>query len=96
MKFSLFAHMERIDPSTPHERLYEEFIALCTLADEAGMHAIVHGHRNVTRGQRIMLRVGLLHVECDTCVDANTRAQDLAGRASILALSAGTDFARRA
>jgi hypothetical protein len=42
---------------------------------EAGVHAMVHGHRNVTGGQRMMLRHGLLHVECDTCVDANTRAQ---------------------
>lgn len=46
MKFSLFAHMERIDPATPHAALYEEFISLCTLADEAGMHAIWTGEHH--------------------------------------------------
>lgn len=46
MKFSLFAHMERIDPATPHAQLYEDFIALCTLADEAGMHAIWTGEHH--------------------------------------------------
>ncbi len=46
MKFSLFAHMERIDPSVPHAELYEEFISLCTLADEAGMHAIWTGEHH--------------------------------------------------
>ena len=46
MKFSLFAHMERIDPATPHAALYDDFIALCTLADEAGMHAIWTGEHH--------------------------------------------------
>ncbi len=46
MKFSLFAHMERIDPTTHHQDLYEEFITLCTLADEGGMHAIWTGEHH--------------------------------------------------
>lgn len=39
----------------------------------AGIHAIVHGHRNIPRGQRIVLRNGFLNFECDTTVDRNTR-----------------------
>jgi alkanesulfonate monooxygenase SsuD/methylene tetrahydromethanopterin reductase-like flavin-dependent oxidoreductase (luciferase family) len=46
MKLSLFAHMERTDPSTPHAVLYEEFVDLCTLADEAGMHAVWTGEHH--------------------------------------------------
>jgi len=46
MKLSLFAHMERIDPDTPHEALYDEFVSLCTLADEAGMHAVWTGEHH--------------------------------------------------
>lgn len=40
---------------------------------EAGIHAIVHGHRNILRGQRLTLRQGLLNFECDASVDRNTR-----------------------
>ncbi len=40
MKFSLFAHMERIDDSQPHELLHEQFIELCRMADGGGMRAI--------------------------------------------------------
>jgi hypothetical protein len=39
----------------------------------AGIYAIVHGHRNLSRGQRIMLRRGLMNFECDSSVDENTR-----------------------
>lgn len=46
MKFSLFAHMERIDPDTPHQTLYEEFIDLCLMADQGGMHAIWTGEHH--------------------------------------------------
>ena len=38
-----------------------------------GIHALVHGHRNLYSGQRIMLRSGLLHVESDTTMDCNSR-----------------------
>jgi amphi-Trp domain-containing protein len=40
---------------------------------EAGILAIVHGHRNIPRGQRIGLRNGMLNFECDATVDINTR-----------------------
>ncbi|MGO8557685.1 LLM class flavin-dependent oxidoreductase, partial [Rhizobium ruizarguesonis] len=40
MNFSLFVHMERLDASQIHKSLYEEFVALCEIADKGGMHAI--------------------------------------------------------
>ncbi len=39
----------------------------------AGIYAIVHGHRNILRGQRMTLRAGVLNFECDASVDCNTR-----------------------
>jgi hypothetical protein len=39
----------------------------------AGLYAIVHGHRNITRGQRMVMRSGILNFECDSSVDRNTR-----------------------
>ncbi|MBK8260395.1 MAG: metallophosphoesterase [Nannocystis sp.] len=41
---------------------------------DAGILAIVHGHRNILRGQRMVLRGGILNFECDVSVDCNTRA----------------------
>ncbi len=41
-----------------------------------GIHAIVHGHRNRTRGQRIMLRQGMIHIEGDTTMDRNSRRKE--------------------
>lgn len=46
MEFSLFAHMERQSPDAPQEQLQEEFIALCQLADEAGMRAVWTGEHH--------------------------------------------------
>lgn len=46
MKFSLFAHMERISPEQSQNQLYEEFIELCQIADEGGMHAIWTGEHH--------------------------------------------------
>jgi flavin-dependent trigonelline monooxygenase, oxygenase component len=46
MKFSLFVHMERLDASQNHQELYEEFIALCEIADKGGMHAIWTGEHH--------------------------------------------------
>lgn len=47
---------------------------------ESGMYAIVHGHRNILRGQRMIIRKGLLNFECDASVDRNTRdIEGLAG-----------------
>ncbi|MGI9480293.1 MAG: LLM class flavin-dependent oxidoreductase [Hyphomicrobiaceae bacterium] len=46
MKFSLFAHMERIDSDQSHAQLYEEFIALCEIADAGGIHTIWTGEHH--------------------------------------------------
>lgn len=39
----------------------------------AGLYGIVHGHQNILRGQRVIMREGLLNFECDASVDINTR-----------------------
>jgi hypothetical protein len=45
-----------------------------------GVHAVVHGHRNRTDGQRIMLRQGMIHIESDITMDRNSRKKEgLAG-----------------
>lgn len=41
-----------------------------------GIHALVHGHRNVIGGQRIMIRRGMLHFESDTTMDRNSRRKE--------------------
>ena len=46
MEFSLFAHMERLNPQQPHAVLYEEFLDLCKLADDGGMRAIWTGEHH--------------------------------------------------
>ncbi|WP_299546650.1 LLM class flavin-dependent oxidoreductase [uncultured Tateyamaria sp.] len=46
MEFSLFAHMERLTPDQSQEQLNEEFLALCKMADEAGMRAIWTGEHH--------------------------------------------------
>ena len=46
MKFSLFAHMERLDADQPQEQLYAEFVELCRIADRGGMHAIWTGEHH--------------------------------------------------
>lgn len=46
MKFSLFAHMERISPDQDQAQLYEEFVALCQIADEGGMHSVWTGEHH--------------------------------------------------
>ena len=45
-------------------------------AHEQGIHAIVHGHRNLHFGQRIAVRKGLLNFECDTTMDINSRLKE--------------------
>jgi hypothetical protein len=42
----------------------------------AGIGAIVHGHRNVTRGHRLTLRRGVVNFECDCSVDRATRVAE--------------------
>jgi len=46
MKFSLFAHMERLSPEEDHTTLYENFLSLCQMADEGGMRAIWTGEHH--------------------------------------------------
>lgn len=46
MKFSLFAHMERISPQQDEKQLYEEFVELCKIADKGGMHAVWTGEHH--------------------------------------------------
>ncbi len=43
---------------------------------EKGIRIIVHGHRNNTDGQRLMLRKGMLHIESDTTMDRNSRKKE--------------------
>lgn len=46
MKFSLFAHMERISADQDQRKLYEEFLELCRIADRGGMHAVWTGEHH--------------------------------------------------
>ncbi|MEL6617726.1 MAG: LLM class flavin-dependent oxidoreductase [Pseudomonadota bacterium] len=46
MQFSLFVHMERLTPDQPNERLNDEFIELCKMADDAGMRAVWTGEHH--------------------------------------------------
>lgn len=41
-----------------------------------GIHTVIHGHRNITNGQRIMLRKGMIHVESDITMDRNSRKKE--------------------
>jgi len=45
-------------------------------AHRQGIHTVIHGHRNVTNGQRIMLRKGMVHVESDITMDRNSRKKE--------------------
>lgn len=46
------------------------------LMRRSGIQAVVHGHRNVLSGQRMMLRKGMVNFECDTSLDRNTRLKE--------------------
>lgn len=46
MQFSLFIHMERFSPEESQEKLYQEMIELCMIADNGGMHAIWTGEHH--------------------------------------------------
>lgn len=46
MKFSLFVHLESISAEESQKKLYEEFIRLCEMADQGGMHAIWTGEHH--------------------------------------------------
>ncbi len=45
-------------------------------ARHAGIHAVVHGHRNVLHGQRIVRRHDMINFECDTTMDCNSRKKE--------------------
>ena len=46
MKCSLFVHMERIAEHEVQRDLYDQFVTLCEMADEGGMHAIWTGEHH--------------------------------------------------
>ena len=46
MKLSLFLHMERVSADDSQEKLYDEMLELCEMADEGGLHAIWTGEQN--------------------------------------------------
>jgi hypothetical protein len=49
-------------------------------ARQLGLHAVVHGHRNRTAGQRLVLRQGIIHIESDVTLDRISRRREgLAG-----------------
>lgn len=43
---------------------------------KSGIYAIVHGHRNVLRGPHMLMRNGILNIECDSTLDRNTRRKE--------------------
>ena len=45
-------------------------------AHESGVHVIIHGHRNVYHGQRIVLRKNLVNFQCDTTMDSGSRMRE--------------------
>ena len=57
-----------------YERHFSKKGAL--MMHNSGINAIVHGHRNLYYGQRIMLRKGIINFECDTSLDINTRKKE--------------------
>lgn len=46
MKFSLFAHMERVNEEQTQNDLYEQFISLCEIADKGGMCTVWTGEHH--------------------------------------------------
>lgn len=46
MKFSLFIHLERNDPSEHYDQLYREFMTLCEMADAGGFSTIWTGEHH--------------------------------------------------
>jgi len=50
------------------------------MINNQGIYALVHGHKNMRYGQRIMLRKSLVNFECDASVDLNTRKKEKLGK----------------
>ena len=46
MKLSLFLHMERVSADDAQDKLYEEMMTLCEIADRGGLHAIWTGEHH--------------------------------------------------
>jgi len=46
MKFSLFAHMERVNDEQTQSELYEEFLSLSEMADNGGMCTVWTGEHH--------------------------------------------------
>jgi len=63
-----------------HEKVFSKKGSLMIF--NSGINAIVHGHRNLYYGQRIMLRKGIINFECDTSLDINTRKKEGLGNNS--------------
>ncbi len=59
-------------------RDYDRPLTEAGVADmhRAGIYAIVHGHKNILEGQRLVMRRGILNFECDASVDVNTRRKE--------------------
>ncbi|NOQ35855.1 MAG: metallophosphoesterase [Methylococcaceae bacterium] len=49
------------------------------MINDKGIYALVHGHKNMRYGQRIMLRKGIVNFECDASVDLHTRNKESLG-----------------
>lgn len=53
----------------------------------SGIHALVHGHRNLHHGQRITFRANMLHFECDSTLNRTTRKlEGLSGEGAAVTL----------
>lgn len=65
MDFSLFVHMERLTPDQSYQQMNEELIALCKMADDAGMRAVWtgehHGMEFTIAPNPLMTLVNLSH-----------------------------------
>lgn len=46
------------------------------LLKQSGIQVLVHGHRNLLQGQRIMLRQGIINFECDSTMDRGSRLKE--------------------
>ena len=57
------------------EVIIAERWAACVIVSQLGF-AAADGSRNRRTGQRLMLRQGLLHFECDTTLDKNSRKRE--------------------
>lgn len=44
--------------------------------NKKGLHAVVQGHINRKHGQRLALKQGLIHIECDITIDRNSRKKE--------------------